>query len=252
MLLELAALVSALSSCVEDDALAEIFAEAAVTGVIVVDRADGNCRTSNSHRLHTAYSPASTFKIPNSIIGLETGVLSGADHRLTWDGIERSIVAWNQDHTLRSAYRHSAVWYYQVVARRVGMDSMRQWVEELDYGNKAVTPAIDGFWLDGDLRISAWEQIQFLRKLSDRAFPLADRTYETMDTIMRYPTSLPGTLYAKTGWAVEPEPDIGWFVGWWKYNDNRWFFALNIDMPESVQPKTRIQLAERALQSLIE
>ena len=251
MLSALALVIASSSSCNTNELLTATLADANVSGVILVQEATGTCQTSDSGRLDTPYPPASTFKIPNTIIGLEAGVLSGADHRYTWDGVERSIRTWNQDHTLRSAYRHSAVWYYQVVARRVGMETMRSWVNKLSYGNQEVGPAIDTFWLDGDLRISAWQQLEFLQALASHDYPLKDQTYDTLDTVMRYPTNLPGTVYAKTGWAIEPDPDIGWFVGWWDYDDKRTFFVLNIDMDEGVTAGMRIKLTESALLALM-
>lgn len=250
MLSALAFVIASVSSCDTNELLTATLMGADVSGVILVQEAGGTCHTSAPGRMDTPYPPASTFKIPNTIIGLEAGVLSGADHRYTWDGVERSIRTWNQDHTLRSAYRHSAVWYYQVVARRVGMEAMSSWVRTLDYGNQKVGPAIDTFWLDGDLRISARQQLQFLQRLAARDYPLKEQTYDTLDTVMRYPTSLPGIVSAKTGWAVEPDPDIGWFVGWWDYDGHRRFFVLNIDMEDGVSAEMRIKLVESALLAL--
>lgn len=110
-------------------------------------------------------SPCSTFKIPNSIIGLETGVIPDASFVLQWDGVQRPVAEWNRDHDLRSAMKHSVVWYYQELARRVGAERMRKRVSALRYGNGDTSGGPDGFWLGSSLRISPDEQVDFLARL---------------------------------------------------------------------------------------
>src|ERR687898_3554298 len=65
----------------------------------------------NESRCRRRFTPASTFKIPNSLIGLETGVVRDADFVIRWDrqrytdqGRPRiaPFIHWWQDHTLRS------------------------------------------------------------------------------------------------------------------------------------------------------
>ena len=80
----------------------------------------------NRDRNATAFLPASTFKILNSLISLETGVIPDEIAILTWDGVQRSIPGWNRDLNMREAFKLSAVWFYQVLARRVGHERMQQ------------------------------------------------------------------------------------------------------------------------------
>ena len=111
------------------------------------------------------FIPASTFKIPNTLIGLETGVITGKDFELKWDGVKREIETHNQDQNLETAFKYSAVWYYQEVERRIGEERMKKFVDSINYGNKNIGGGIDRFWLDGEIRISADEQIEFLKKI---------------------------------------------------------------------------------------
>ncbi len=74
----------------------------------------------NEPQFKKLFTPASTFKICNSLIGLETGVIKDAGYVLPWDSVKRWIPAWNQDQNLEAAYKNSTVWYYQELARRVG------------------------------------------------------------------------------------------------------------------------------------
>jgi len=89
--------------------------------------------------------PASTFKILNSLIGLETGVIPDENYVFKWDGTQYPIPSWNQDHTLKTAIQNSVVWYYQELARRVGKEKMQYYVDAVNYGNKDISGEIDNF-----------------------------------------------------------------------------------------------------------
>ena len=111
------------------------------------------------------FSPCSTFKIASTLIALDTGVVSGPEFSLKWDGVKRPIAPWNQDHTLRSAIQHSVVWFFQDVARRIGPERMAECVRKFDYGNGDISGGTTNFWLNSSLRLSADEQVRFLRRL---------------------------------------------------------------------------------------
>ena len=80
----------------------------------------------NQPRTERAYLPASTFKIINSLIALETGVIKDENEMIQWDGEERFVETWNQDHNLRSGIKYSVVWFYQELARRIGEERMQK------------------------------------------------------------------------------------------------------------------------------
>lgn len=164
----------------------------------------------------TRFVPASTFKIPSSIIALETGVADGPEFALAWDGVTREVDAWNRDHVLRSAYASSVVWFYQSLARQIGRERMQTWIDRLDYGNRSLAgAAIDEFWLSGPLAISPREQVEFLQRLHAGELPIRERTRTIMlDDIMIHERREGGTIVrAKTGWAAGETQNIGWFVG---------------------------------------
>ncbi len=200
--------------------------------LVLMDTASRQWMASDSVRAHAGYIPASTFKIPMSLIALETGAAQDENTRFPWDGQKRRMPDWNQDQTLASAYRYSAVWVFQHLARTVGQPTVQQFLYDFRYGNAKAGPVGDTFWLEGDLRISAVGQIEFLRRLHDRELPLSDATYNTARTVMRRDTGPGWTLYAKTGWGDSTQPAIGWFVGWLERDrDPRpVYFALNMDM----------------------
>ena len=167
--------------------------------------------TFNGERAEKEFLPASTFKILNSLIALETGVIADTNVVLKWDGKDRGNPAWNQDQDMQHAFRNSTVWFYQELARRIGTKRMQHYVNEAAYGNENIGGDIDKFWLEGDLRITMRDQVKFLRKLYRNELPFSKRSMNKVIGLMNYLETDKYTVYAKTGWASAQ--DIGWFVG---------------------------------------
>ncbi|MEB3213400.1 MAG: class D beta-lactamase [Leptolyngbyaceae bacterium] len=235
---------------------AQHFQDLGVEGSIVIyDMNQSRSYQHNPDRNATPYLPASTFKILNSLISLETEVIANDLALLTWDGVERFVPAWNQDLNMREAFRLSAVWFYQVLARRIGHERMQQWVTQVGYGNQDIgsADAIDHFWLDGALRITPEEQIQFLQRLHGSDLPFSDDVITTVKDIMIVEQTPDYTLRAKTGWAGFGEADqtqIGWYVGYLEQSDNAYFFATNIDIHENDDAQARGEITRRCLMDL--
>lgn len=184
----------------------------------------------NPERAEQRFIPASTFKIFNSLVALETGVIEDVNTVLPWDSVQRRFTGWNRDHNMRSAFRQSVVWFYQELARRIGEERMRFFVEREGYGNEDIGGGIDQFWLTGDLRISPNEQVELLWRLYNSELAFSRPAMETVREIMVIRQTPEYTLRGKTGWA-EPDQDgveIGWLVGWVERADNTYFFALNL------------------------
>lgn len=233
------------------------FQELGVEGSIVIyDANNDRVYQHNPQRNSTAFLPASTFKILNSLISLETGVIPNELAVLTWDGIPRAIPEWNRDLNMREAIKSSAVWFYQVLARRVGHDRMQQWVERVEYGNRKIGTKenIDKFWLEGDLRITPDQQIKFLRRLYKNDLPFSAKSIATVKDIMIIEQTPAYTIRGKTGWVgfqtQKNIPQVGWFVGYLEQNKNVYFFATNIDILNQQDLKSRIELTRRCLKDL--
>lgn len=163
-------------------------------------------------------SPCSTFKIANALIGLVTGAVSGPNDVKRWDGIVREREETNRDHSLASAMEQSVVWYFQDIARYVGVERMQSWLDRLEYGNRDISSGIDRFWLSGSLRVDAYQQLDLVKKLWRGALPFPSGQQAEVRTMMLQRSDLPGELHGKTGSCRGDEtkgvPDHGWFVGW--------------------------------------
>jgi beta-lactamase class D len=232
------------------------FQDLGVEGSIVVANLKGDrVFQHNPKRNATAFSPASTFKILNSLIALETKVIPDEVAVLTWDGIPRAIPEWNRDLNLREAYKLSAVWFYQVLARRVGHETMQKSVIAAQYGNQKIggPTDIDKFWLQGELRITPQEQIQFLRRLYANELPFGKGTIAKVKDLMIMEQTPDYTLRGKTGWAGfgdSTQPQIGWLVGYVEKGPEVYFFAVNIDLRDKKDPAARMAIVRRCLQDL--
>ncbi len=188
------------------------------------------------------FSPYSTFKIPNSLIGLETGVIADADFRIEWDAKKyprnradtEPFIHWWQDQTLRTAFRRSVLWYYQELATRVGAERMKALVTKLNYGNRDTSGTLTRFWLgDGKLRISADEQVEFLKALYKEELPVSQRTQRVVKDVMVLEETPAYKLSAKTGGGpLGEDKALGWFVGYLETNGNVYFFATQIEGPD--------------------
>jgi beta-lactamase class D len=234
------------------------FKELGIEGsILIYDLNNNRTYEHNPQRNTTAFTPASTFKIFNAMVALETGVIPDDVAVLTWDGIRREIAgqevaAWNHDTNLRQAFKDSTVWFYQVLARRAGHERMQQWIDQVGYGNRQIGTAedIDRFWLQGPLKITSKAQIEFLQRLHRGDLPFSKRTVELVKDIMVREQTPDYTLRGKTGWLDSTNPNIGWFVGYLERNNNVYFFATNIDMPKSEDAPARIEIVRRSFKEL--
>ncbi|MDF7813674.1 class D beta-lactamase [Hymenobacter sp. YC55] len=187
-------------------------------------------------RCRQGFLPASTFKIPNTIIGLETGVIQDTSQIMKWDGQKRSFPQWNQDMTLAQALRVSCVPCYQQIARGVGAKRYNEKLSNLRFGAMRVTEAtVDSFWLTGSSRITQFQQIDFLRRLYANQLPATREHQQTTKALLELRRTAGYRLYGKTGWTgravgLAAPIDNGWFVGWLERTDGRTFyFALNAE-----------------------
>jgi beta-lactamase class D len=215
----------------------------------------------NAARCRERFSPKSTFKIPNSLIGLETGVIRDAEFVIPWnrqlyppqsDWDQEPFNHWAQDQTLRSAIKYSVVWYYKELAKRVGNSKMRRYVKAFNYGNQKITGGIDNFWLNNSLKISADEQVEFLKRFYQGKLPVSQRSTEIVKDILVLENTPDYKLSGKTGGgAVAAGRFIGWLVGYVETKGNVAFFALNVDGPDfaSISNRRR-ELAHEILGAL--
>lgn len=212
-------------------------------------------------------SPASTFKIPHALIGLETGVVDGPLHVRKWDAEAHPDAQWgHEDQTLTSAIRDSVVWYFQEVAAGVGRERMSKYLADFAYGNQTIGSELTEFWLDGSLELSAYDQLEFLRKLAVGELPVSPAHVESLRGILRQPIralewrvdtpeQFAGawesntSLEFKTGSADHAGGNVTWLVGRLvSEHDDVIFVSRVID---DAEPSARSLAVEAALRNLM-
>lgn len=211
--------------------LKKFFDDFKVTGSFIFYNLNEDLYTGyNIGRCRERFLPASTFKIFNSLVGIETKLISDSNSIFYWDSIKYRVNKWNQDLILREAFQYSCVPCYQALARKIGMQRMKFYIEKEHYGNEVITGPIDYFWLNATLKISQFEQIEFLIKLYKEELSFSYKAMQLVKHIMLVENKSKYKLRAKTGWGIERKGiNIGWYVGYIEKGGNVYFFATNIE-----------------------
>ena len=228
-----------------DDSLKKYFDENNVTGTFgIFNNGVGEFTVYNLSRYKdSTYLPASTFKIINSLIGIQTGAITNEKMVISWDSIVRkypngdTATAWNKDLTMEDAFKTSAYPYYQEVARRIGKDTMQHWLDTLGYGSRyskfKIGNNIDTFWLDNTLKVTPDEELGLVKKLYFNQLPFQGRPQEIVKKLMVQENNANYKLSYKSGWGfTENGNALGWIVGWIEENNHPYFFVLNVESPD--------------------
>ncbi len=201
----------------------------------------------------SSFLPASTFKIVNSLIGLQTGKITNGSMIIKWDSVQRPVKEWNKDLTMYEAFRVSSVPYYQEVARRIGKDTMQFWLDSISYGTKKITTRIDTFWLDNSLKITPDEQLGLVKKLYFDQLPFFDPYEDIVKRAMLFEDNSNYKLSYKTGWGHDEKANnLAWVVGWIEENKHPYFFVLNFENadPNADIPAIRMKILKGILKQL--
>ncbi len=206
----------------------------------------------NQNLCDKGYLPASTFKIPNSVIALEEKIVADTNQIIKWNGIEYPRKELNQDQTLKTALKYSCVWVYVDFAEQIGIDKYQKYVETFDYGNKNLTGPETYFWLEGDFRISANQQVDFLNKFYNYKLGVSKQSIDKVKDIIVLEQTDSYTLSGKTGSGVlEDDEYVMWLVGYIEKDNNPYFYAMNFttfDYEEKI--KLRYEITKEILREL--
>lgn len=244
----------------KDESLKKYFDEKNLTGCFaIMDNGTGNFTVYNLPRYRdSSYLPASTFKIVNSLIGLQTGIISSDSMIIDWDGVNRRP-DWDKPLTMYEAFRVSSLPYYQEVARRIGKDTLQFWIDSIHYGSGKkdttfiIKGAVDSFWLNNTLKITPDENLGLVKKLYFNELPFFKLYQEKVKNAMLFEDNANYRLAYKTGWGfTEKHHSIGWVVGWIEENQHPYFFVLNVESPNPNYDmyKARMEVLKNILKQL--
>ena len=240
---------------VEIAKLGKIFGNFKVDGSFLIYDQNGNSFSGyNIERCNTAFCPASTFKIPNTLIAFETGVAT-PDKVFKWAGESRGFPSWEKDMTIAEAFKTSCMAVYQEIARSIGAERMKYYLRLFNYGDMDVSGSnIDSFWIEGGSVTTSFQQIYFLRQLYNLRLPVSEVSMKLTKEIMIMETTDIYKISWKTGWAGYPDENITWLVGYIEIPGNVYFFATNLvpkpDMDIKTFGEVRIKLTKEILREL--
>lgn len=232
--------------------LAAFFPEGTVGTFVLYDAQSGGTTRYNPERAAERRSPASTFKIFNSLVALDAGAVADEHEIVEWDGVERWLPQWNESQDLETAFQRSTVWVYQEMARRIGRDALQAALDRERFGNATLSDSLEMSWLDGSLRISPDEQVAFLRRLRAGDLGFSERAMDTVRRIMIADTTGGAVLRGKTGWSWREGENLGWWVGWLERGDDAYFFATTVESadPDFDMRGVRKEATDRILRHL--
>lgn len=233
----------------EDKEIESIFTKNNIEGTIVISSLDGSQEyVHNISRAQKRFLPASTFKILNSLIALDENVIKDQYEIIKWDGQDKGWKQWNKDQTLSTSLPISCIWFYQELAKRIGNEKYLKHLDNIKYGNEKTGTALTTFWLNGELAISAFEQIEFLKKLYKKELPYSKNHMELVENLLVVKSEPNTIVRAKTGWAMRINNQHGWYVGYVEKQDEIWFFATNITINKKQDARFRKEITFQALE----
>ena len=234
-----------------DSDIAQLFNHAKTWAVFVTyDGVEFKRYGNDLSRANTQYIPASTFKMLNALIGIQNNKTTESEV-FKWDGEKRSFAAWERDMTLPQAMQASAVPVFQELARRIGLDLMRKEVKRIGFGNAQIGTQVDNFWLVGPLKITPEQEAQFAYRLAMKELAFAPQVQQQVKNMLYVESRGDTKLYAKSGWGMDVEPQVGWYSGWVEQPNGAVIaFALNMQMYKGDDPLERKQLTLDILDKL--
>lgn len=189
----------------------------------------------NTPRLSERLPPCSTYLIAHTAIALGTGVLKDSDSRIAFDaakhpGAETWPASWRRDQTFDTALKDSVQWYAQELATRMGNARLLQNLKRIKYGNADISGGLDKFWMSSSLRITSFEQLDFLRAFRDGKLGFNPRITKALQEAMVVERTVDYTIYGKYGSCPMPDGSyLSWLVGYVERAGKVWYYALNLD-----------------------
>ncbi len=225
--------------------------------ILIYDVAAKTYHSNDFNRCTKGFLPASTFKVPNSIIALETGVVENDSTLFKWDGKKRRLKNWEQDLIFRDAFHFSCVPCYQEIARKIGVERMKAHLQKFDYANGNIlvdSATIDHFWLEGNSNITQFQQMDFFTRFYNSQLPITKRTETIMKRLMVIDENEDYKLSGKTGWSIRNGNNVGWFVGYLEAEGKVYFFATNVEPNEAFDmkmfPRLRSEVTLKGFETL--
>ncbi len=188
---------------------------------------------SDSIDASVATQPASTFKVINLLIALETGVIHNENDIIKWPGSTDTVLYGYRpeiykDMSVKEAFEVSAGWVFIELAKKIGRQRYARYLKQCEYGNLDLSYTADDFWNFGPMKISPMNQVNFLIRVYEGRLPFSKRNLAILKNVMITETTRDYILRSKTGWTRIEGNDIGWWVGYVERKKHVYFFATRL------------------------
>lgn len=220
--------------------LAKPFEDCHINGSITLyDYKEKKWISSDIHDSHLPTLPASTFKIINTLIALESGVIANENEIIKWPGWTDTVKYSFRpdiyhDMSMKEAFKASAGWAYVELAKQIGKPKYKDYLTASKYGNVDLSVNDDDFWNFGNFAISPVNQIEILIGVYEETLPFRKASFKILKEMMIEKRTPEYTLRAKTGWTRDHGKDTGWWVGYVERGENVYFFATRLVKDRSV------------------
>jgi beta-lactamase class D len=209
-----------------DNSLQRYFDSAGVKGSFgFFDNGQGHFTIYNLPRYRdSAYQPAGTFDIVQSLVALQTGVVK-------------------DDSSVRQGFQSGDQTIFRDLAGRLGKDSLKKWIDTVHYGNRDVSGALDSFWSNNHLKLTSDEQLGLMKRLYFDQLPFFNRPQKLVRDMMPLESNSIYRLAYKTGRGIKEDGHaIGWVLGWVEENKHPYFFVVNLETEDTTRDLTAIGL----------
>jgi beta-lactamase class D len=201
--------------------------------IVIFDNSKMQWIVSDTIEIKKETLPASTFKIINLLIALETKTIKDENEIVKWVGTTDTIKYGYRpeiyhDMTVKEAFEVSAGWVFIELAKKIGKDNYIKYLSKCNYGNVNLSQKEIDFWNFGDFAISPINQVEFLKKLYDYDLPFSKHNMEIVKQVMIAEQNENYTISAKTGWTRENNINTGWWVGYLETKTGVYFFATRL------------------------
>ena len=197
-------------------------------------------------------APLSTWKIYDALLGLESGIISPEASEMEWNGTSYWTDTWERDQNLDTAIRNSVNWYFHAIDRVAGMEQVKDFVEQIGYGNQNPGRNPENYWLDSTLEISPVEQVEMLQKLYDNTFGFQPQNIEAVKQAILLETGEGYSVYGKTGTGEKNGINVcGWFVGYIETEEGPCFFAALLEGDSDATGSQAVQVTGEILKDML-
>ena len=215
---------------------------------VLYDQSADKWNIYNMDHASTRVPPNSTYKIYDALLGLESGIITPEHSTFTWNGEPCPFESWESDQDLTSAMHNSVNWYFQAIDSQAGFQSVKTFLQTINYGNQNTGTNLNLYWTDFSLKISPIEQVELLQNFYQNNFHFDRKNIQAVKNALLLSTTSSGSLYGKTGTGRVNGKDVnGWFVGYIESDNNTYYFATNIQAPSNATGSQATEITETIL-----